>query len=65
MADTDRQPERIWVELPLSIDAVVAVTQGVSQRWPDAVVVTDHGRDGNWLCVELRGDTASPYGDEI
>jgi hypothetical protein len=44
-------PERVIVDLPLSVDAMVAITDGLCAVWPECQVVAHPSK----LIIELSG----------
>jgi len=47
--------ERVVIQLPLSIDAVAAIANGLTAVWPEAVA---HPSDDQLLIIELSGPKA-------
>jgi hypothetical protein len=52
-------PERVVVDLPLSIYATVAICEGLMAVWPQCEVITD-GVPKDKLVIELSGPKVTP-----
>jgi hypothetical protein len=49
--------ERVVIQLPLSVDAVAAIANGLTAVWPEAVA---HPSDDRLLIIELVGPKVDP-----